>query len=323
VLPKLSHLALCRSIQLLTLLACRDAAKELEIRVLRHQLAVPRRQVPRPKFERTDPACLPSSAGRCRGLAGHASASDRRRCSASIGAWSLARGRSRVDASGSRMWASAARRGRAAAARPPGTGASWLGPPAHPSRAAAAWDAGLGNREPRTVPPAWLGPCAAADIDDVADVASPAGQRNPRLRPASRRQRPAATALGAVLHRPGHPTRPPGRGHCQTPTAPGLPSWCATCCSDAASSSAMVRTSLRDRDATCCRAVATCSVLRARRWSATGPGAQRQCLAERWGNDDSRTPSSGACSPISTTSGAQRFDQPSHLSPSAWWAWRS
>ena len=46
MLPKLAYLTLCRSIQLLALLARGDAAKDLEILVLRHQLAVLRRQTP-------------------------------------------------------------------------------------------------------------------------------------------------------------------------------------------------------------------------------------------------------------------------------------
>ncbi|HZD00491.1 MAG TPA: hypothetical protein VFA46_09975 [Actinomycetes bacterium] len=40
MLSKLAYLALCRSIQLLVLLACGDATKDLEILVLRHQLTV-------------------------------------------------------------------------------------------------------------------------------------------------------------------------------------------------------------------------------------------------------------------------------------------
>jgi transposase len=43
VLPKLAYLTLCRSIQALALLARGDAAKDLEILVLRHQLTVLRR----------------------------------------------------------------------------------------------------------------------------------------------------------------------------------------------------------------------------------------------------------------------------------------
>jgi hypothetical protein len=46
VLPRLAYLTLCRSIRLLALLAHGDAAKELEILVLRHQLMVLRRQTP-------------------------------------------------------------------------------------------------------------------------------------------------------------------------------------------------------------------------------------------------------------------------------------
>jgi putative transposase len=58
VLPRLAYLTLCRSIQLLVLLAHGDAAKDLEIIVLRHQLAVLRRQIPRSKLEPADRAML-------------------------------------------------------------------------------------------------------------------------------------------------------------------------------------------------------------------------------------------------------------------------
>jgi putative transposase len=58
VLSKLAYLTLCRSIQLLALLARGDAAKDLEILVLRHQLAVVRRQTSRPKLEPADRALL-------------------------------------------------------------------------------------------------------------------------------------------------------------------------------------------------------------------------------------------------------------------------
>jgi putative transposase len=59
VLSRLAYLTLCRSIQLLALLARGDAAKDLELLVLRHQLSVLRRQVPpRPRFEPADRALL-------------------------------------------------------------------------------------------------------------------------------------------------------------------------------------------------------------------------------------------------------------------------
>jgi putative transposase len=58
VLPRLAYLTLCRSIQLLALLARGGAAKDLEILVLRHQLTVLRRQVPRPRLEPADRALL-------------------------------------------------------------------------------------------------------------------------------------------------------------------------------------------------------------------------------------------------------------------------
>ena len=58
MLPRLVYLTLRRTIQLLALLARGDAAKDLEILVLRHPLVVLRRQAPRPKFEPTDRALL-------------------------------------------------------------------------------------------------------------------------------------------------------------------------------------------------------------------------------------------------------------------------
>jgi putative transposase len=58
VLPRLAYLTLCRSIQLLVQLARGDAAKDLEILVLRHQLTVLRRQTARPRLGRADRALL-------------------------------------------------------------------------------------------------------------------------------------------------------------------------------------------------------------------------------------------------------------------------
>ena len=58
MVSKFAYLAVCRSIHLLVLLARGDAAKDLEILVLRHQLSVLRRQLPRPKLEPADRALL-------------------------------------------------------------------------------------------------------------------------------------------------------------------------------------------------------------------------------------------------------------------------
>ena len=72
VLSKLASLTLCRSVQLLVLLARGDAANDLEILALRHQLTVLRRQTPRPRLELTDRRCSPRSAGCCPEPAGRA-----------------------------------------------------------------------------------------------------------------------------------------------------------------------------------------------------------------------------------------------------------
>ena len=62
VLSKLAYLTLRRSIQLFVLLARGDAAKDLEILVLRHQLTVLRRQTPRPRLEPADRALLAAAS---------------------------------------------------------------------------------------------------------------------------------------------------------------------------------------------------------------------------------------------------------------------
>ena len=71
VVLRLAYLALCRSVQLLVLLARGDAAKDLEILVLRHQPGVLRRQISRPRFEPADRALLQRSVACCRALDPH------------------------------------------------------------------------------------------------------------------------------------------------------------------------------------------------------------------------------------------------------------
>jgi len=70
VLPTLAYLTLCRSIQLLMFAARGDATKDLELLVLRHQLSVLGREVPRPKLEPTDQVLLAPSAACCAEPAG-------------------------------------------------------------------------------------------------------------------------------------------------------------------------------------------------------------------------------------------------------------
>jgi hypothetical protein len=87
VLSKLAYLTFCRSIQLLVLLARGDAAKDLEILMLRHQLAVLRWQVSRPGSSPPTGPCSERPAGHCRAPAGRASALSPRRCCGGIGDW--------------------------------------------------------------------------------------------------------------------------------------------------------------------------------------------------------------------------------------------
>jgi hypothetical protein len=92
MISKLVYVTLCRSLQLLVLLARGDVAKDLEILVLRHQLAVLRRQVPRPRLEPTDRALLAAVSLRCPEPAGPASGQAR-----DVAALAPPTGRSRLD----------------------------------------------------------------------------------------------------------------------------------------------------------------------------------------------------------------------------------
>ena len=73
MLSQLAYLMLCRSIQLLVLLARDDAAKDLEILVLRHQLTVLRRQTHVQGSSLTTGRCSLPPAGFCLEPAGPAS----------------------------------------------------------------------------------------------------------------------------------------------------------------------------------------------------------------------------------------------------------
>ena len=93
MLPKLAYFTLCRSIQLLALLGRSGTAKDLEILVLRHQLTVLRRQLPRPRLEPVDRALL---AAISRVLPRSGWSSGRTRCWAGIAVWSPAPGPTRI-----------------------------------------------------------------------------------------------------------------------------------------------------------------------------------------------------------------------------------
>jgi putative transposase len=208
VLSKLACLTLCRSIRLLVLLARGDAAKDLEILVLPHQLAVLRRQIARPKLQPTDRAllaalsrALPRSRWSCFFVKAETLLRWHRRLVA--GAWTYPHrgtGRPPLDQQ------------TAGPDRPAGQGEPTLGLPAHPGGAAPAWDTRLGNRNPHHAAPPRAGPRTAADGHHLAGVPAPAGHRDRRLRLLHRRHRLAAPAVRAVLHRTGHPSGSHGRG---------------------------------------------------------------------------------------------------------------
>jgi hypothetical protein len=104
MLPKLAYLMLCRSIQLLVLLARGDAAKDLEILVLRHQLTVLRRQTHDPGWNPPTVPCSPRSAGCCREPAGRGSSSNPTPCCAGTVGWSLADGPTRTATPAGQRW---------------------------------------------------------------------------------------------------------------------------------------------------------------------------------------------------------------------------
>jgi hypothetical protein len=174
MLSKPVYLTLYRSLQLLVLLARGDAAKDLEILVLRHQLAVLRRQVPRPRLEPADQALL----------AAVSRALPRARWSCFlVKPETLMRWHRRLIA---RAWTYPHRQ----TGRPPLdqdvqqlivrlAGRTPTGLPAHPRRAAASWCSCLGHRDPLDVAASRARSGTATDYyHDLAGLPAPAGRRD-------------------------------------------------------------------------------------------------------------------------------------------------
>ena len=201
MLSKLAYLTLCRSMQALVLLARGNAAKDLEILVLRHQLAVLRRQIPRPKLEPADRALLaavsrvlPRSLWSCFLVKPETLLGWHRRLIA--GAWTSPHrqtGRPPLDQDVQQL-----------IVRLAGENPRW-GYQRIKGELPAPRRAGLGHRDPRHTPPPSARPGAAASGHLVAGVPAPASRRDRGMRLLHHGNGVAATAVRAVLHRTRHP----------------------------------------------------------------------------------------------------------------------
>jgi hypothetical protein len=173
MLPRLAYLTLCRSIQLLALLARGDAAKDLEILILRHQLSVLRRQVPRLRLEPADRALLaavsrilPRGSWSCYFVKPDTLLRWHRWLVAGAWTWPRGPGRLPLDQQVQQLIVRL------------GQGEPALGLPAHPRGVPAGWCTGLGHHDPRDAAPSWPGSDAAADGDHLAGVPAPTGCRD-------------------------------------------------------------------------------------------------------------------------------------------------
>jgi hypothetical protein len=217
------YLALRRALELILLCFRSAGAKEVEVLVLRHELAVLGRQHPRPRLQPKDRALLAALSRRLprarwsvflvkpETLLGWHRRMVRRR-------WtypSAPRGRPPVPGQVQQF-------DRAACPGEPAVGL-----PAHPRRAAAPWLPSLGQLDPEGAARPRDRPAAPAWSDDVAVVPAPAGGRHPGVRLLHRRHGVPAAVVRAVRHRTGQPAGALGRRD-RVPTGPWLPSRFAT-----------------------------------------------------------------------------------------------
>src|SRR5262245_48999081 len=96
VLVSLCYVLLRWLLELVVLPVRSDEFKELEIVVLRHELAILRRKTRRPAITAIDRLFLSAASRLLRAPVGDRSSSRQRRCSAGIGGWSPSDGRARV-----------------------------------------------------------------------------------------------------------------------------------------------------------------------------------------------------------------------------------
>jgi hypothetical protein len=218
------YVALCRLLQLVVLLCRSERSKELEILVLRHELAILRRQPRRAAVRPVDRAISRRSPGRYRGAPGQTCRCARRRCCAGTGSWSGGAGRLRTDARGDRRSIAASRRSSFDCTRQPAVGL-----PANRRRTARPWHLRLGDLGADDPGPARCAAGAAARRALLARLSSPARGDDARLRFLHRRDRLAETDLRALLHLAGAPpsrvrrvhTEPDGRLGRPAGTQPG------------------------------------------------------------------------------------------------------
>ena len=208
MLSKLAYLAVWRSIQLLVRLARADAAKDLEILILRHQLSVLRRLTPCPRLEPADRALLaavsrvlPRSRWSCFLVQPETLLGWHRRLVA--GAWTYPHrqtGRPPLDPVVQQLIV------RLAAENP-----RW-GYQRSKGELQRLGVQGLSDRDPHDTPPARARPRATTGDHDLESVPARAGRRDRGVRLLHRRHHLAAAAVCAVLHRAGHSSDPCGRG---------------------------------------------------------------------------------------------------------------